>query len=316
VSQSLNGSLKVQRMNRKSYRKQSTRFQAGDFCELEEIVVCGECEEKCGMVIETVETNIAAIDRVTPMRCPADRQVMRQNWYDLTFLHWAVPVEQLRPLIPAELEIDTYQGRAYVGLVPFTMRGVSPMWSPPMRPLSDFHETNVRTYVHLHGDAPGVWFFSLDAANTVAVRIARGVWRLPYHYARMSLSREETQAGANDSSSNRGGLTVTYHSERLWPPPLPANCHVTCQPDGAVNPAEVGTQEHFLVERYLLYAYRNRRLYRGQVHHTPYPLQTARLLHLEESLTSAAGITLPDEPPLVHYAAALQVRIFPLKRVE
>jgi uncharacterized protein YqjF (DUF2071 family) len=252
----------------------------------------------------------AEIDRVTPTRCPADRQVMRQNWYDLTFLHWVVPVERLRPLIPAELEIDTYEGRAYVGLVPFTMRGISPMWSPPVRPLSDFHETNLRTYVHLRGDAPGVWFFSLDAANSVAVRIARGIWKLPYHFARMSLSRQGAITSAGD-----GALTIAYASERLWPPPVPALCRVTSRPSGVVRPAEVGSLEHFLAERYLLYAYRNGRLYRGQVYHTPYPLQTAELLHLEESMTAAAGIVRPDEPPLAHYAAGVSVKIFPLKQV-
>ncbi len=245
-----------------------------------------------------------AIDRVTPTRCPAERMVMRQNWYDLTFLHWTVPVEQLRPLIPAQLDIDTYEGRAYVGLVPFTMRGVRPVWAPPCPPLSNFHETNVRTYVHLRGRDPGVWFFSLDAANTVAVRIARGVWQLPYHYARMRLTQVV------------GTSALCYTSERLWPGPVPATCALRCTPNGPVRPAEVGTLEHFLAERYLLYAYRDGRLYRGQVHHAPYPLQTATVTELSESLLAAAGIARPDEPPLAHYAAGVQVRIFPLKHGE
>ncbi len=238
---------------------------------------------------------------------------MCQNWYDLTFLHWVVPAEQLRALIPSELELDTFEGRAYVGLIPFTMRGIRPMWAPAVQPLSDFHETNVRTYVHLRGSAPGVWFFSLDAANAVAVRIARSLWKLPYHYARMTLSREPTEGGNAGNAS--ATPTITYDSERLWPSPLPATCRVVCTPEGPVRPAEAGTLEHFLAERYLLYAYRDGQLYRGQVYHTPYPLQTAAIGHIEENLIATAGIARPDVPPLAHYAAGLQVRIFPLRRV-
>ena len=131
----------------------------------------------------------SAIDRVAPTRRPDQRAVMRQRWADLLFLHWPVAPETLQPLLPPGLTLDTFEGQAYVGLVPFTMTGVRPVWAPPVRWLSNFHETNVRTYVHREGKDPGVWFFSLDAANSIAVRIARAAWKLPYHYARMSLSR-------------------------------------------------------------------------------------------------------------------------------
>ena len=253
------------------------------------------------------------IDRVTPTLCPQDRIVMRHNWYDLTFLHWIVPVEMLRPLIPAELEIDTYEGRAYVGLVPFTMRQVRPAWAPAFPPLSNFHETNVRTYVHLHGRSPGVWFFSLDAANSIAVRVARRLWKLPYHFARMSLIHERQIANLHRSSSL--APTVHYQSERVWPGPVPATCDLRCSPNGPVQPADVGTLEHFLVERYLLYAYRDRRLYCGQVHHTAYPLQTATVHRLQEKMSAAAGLRLPETAPIAHYASAVQVLIFPLRAV-
>src|SRR5579872_120144 len=133
-----------------------------------------------------VETD--RIDRVAPTRRPSGNPVMFQSWRRLLFLHWEVPVEALRPLVPPQLAIDTYDGRAYVGLVPFTMMGVRPVWTPAFKPLSDFHEVNVRTYVHLDGADPGVWFLSLDAANALAVRIARSAWKLPYHFAEMDLS--------------------------------------------------------------------------------------------------------------------------------
>src|SRR4051794_36864353 len=102
------------------------------------------------------------IDRIAPTVRPDRRPVMRQNWHHLLFLHWALPPDQVRALVPESLDLDLYEGQAYVGLVPFTMTGVRPVWSPPIAPISNFHETNVRTYVHVEGRNPGVWFFSLD----------------------------------------------------------------------------------------------------------------------------------------------------------
>lgn len=243
----------------------------------------------------------ASIDREAPTRRPPGRTVMFQNWSYLSFLHWTFPPETIRPLLPPGLELDTFEGKAYVGLVPFTMTGVRPVWSPSVPGLSNFHETNVRTYVHHKGGNPGVWFFSLDAANVPAVHIARTLWRLPYHFDRMRLE------AANGE--------IEYQSERLWPAPVPALCSVRTRPVGPVNPAVVGTLEHFLAERYLLYAYARKRLYRGQVYHTPYPLQKVELLFLDETLLKAAGFTRPDDAPLVHYAQGVNVRIFPLRPI-
>jgi uncharacterized protein YqjF (DUF2071 family) len=243
------------------------------------------------------------IDRIAPTRRPPGRVVQRPGWHELTFLHWPVPAAALRPLVPAELEIDTFEGEAFIGLVPFTMTGVRPRWAPPLPGINDFHETNVRTYVHHRGAAPGVWFFSLDAASLLAVIAARVIWRLPYHHARMTLEKDE--AG------------LRYASERKRPGPLPGTCKVTCRPLGAPAAAAPGTLEHFLAERYLLYARGRRgRLLRGAVHHAPYPLQRAEVTECEETLIAAAGIARPaGPPPLAHYASEVQVEIFPLERV-
>jgi uncharacterized protein len=251
---------------------------------------------------------VASIDRVAPTRRPDRPAVMRQNWSHLLFLHWAVPVESLRPLLPPGLELDLHEGRAYVGLVPFTMTGVRPVGLPPVPPLSNFHETNVRTYVHVGGRDPGVWFFSLDAANRVAVLVARAWFHLPYHFARMSLTPQGTRSdGAPEA--------LTYASERRWPGPVPARSAIQAAPRGPVTSPQVDTLEHFLAERYLLYAYRRGQLYRGQVHHTPYPLQTADVLALDETLIAATGLSRPGGPPLAHYAGGLSVEIFGLRRV-
>lgn len=229
---------------------------------------------------------------------------MKQRWAELGFLHWKVPASRLGGLVPPALTIDTFDGSAWVGLVPFTMTGVRPIWSPPIPGVSSFHEVNLRTYVHKEGGDPGVWFFSLDAASSLAVGMARTFWRLPYHRATMSLERRDDNG------------TVVYASERRWPRPVPAHCWLTYRPQGPVAPAAPGTLEHFLVERYFLYALaRDGSLLRGQVHHTPYPLQRAVAADLDESLLAAAGIARPDAPPLVHYASEVRVEVFALRKV-
>ncbi len=245
------------------------------------------------------------IDRIAPTRRPPGRSVMRQNWRKLLFLHWEVDPAQLRPLVPASLDLDLFEGKAYLGLVPFTMTGVRPVWAPAVPGLSNFHETNVRTYVHHRGRDPGVWFLSLDAANAIAVRLARASWHLPYHYARMQL-----EAGEGDQPK------LSYDSERLWPGPVPARASIRAEATGTPFAAEPGTLEHFLAERYILYAQKNDRLCSGRVHHTPYPLQTAQVDRCDESLIATAGLSRPDTELLAHYAEGVSVHVFPLKPVE
>jgi uncharacterized protein YqjF (DUF2071 family) len=228
---------------------------------------------------------------------------MYQEWYHLLFVHWEVPAEPLQALLPPGLDLDTYEGRAYVGLVPFTMRGVRPRGLPSVPYLSNFHETNVRTYVHRDGRDPGVWFFSLDAANPVAVALARGLFGLPYYRARMCLEADP---------GNGHGPALTYVSERPGPARRPTLAEVRARVVGPVEPAGPGSLEEFLVERYLLYSTFGGQLRRGQVHHAPYPLQRAEVDTLDETLLAAAGIRRPDSEPLVHYAAGVRVEVFGL----
>jgi uncharacterized protein YqjF (DUF2071 family) len=228
---------------------------------------------------------------------------MHQKWRDLLFLHWSVPAAQLRPVVPAELELDLFEGTAFVGLVAFTMRGIRAAGLPSFIGMSRFHETNLRTYVHRDGRDPGVWFLSLDAANPVAVVIARRWFHLPYHHARMLLEREPTrQAGKPE--------TIVYAGVRRWPPPLPASYAIRATSCGSVEHARPGGLKHFLIERYIFYAAKDGRLVKGQVYHNPYPLQPAAVCSFDETLLAAAGLARPEESPLAHFARGVDARIF------
>jgi uncharacterized protein YqjF (DUF2071 family) len=241
------------------------------------------------------------IDRITPRIRPDEIPVMHHQWKHLLFLHWQVPREDLRRLVPPELEIDTFDGRAYVGLIPFTMSGIRLTGLPPLPGLSRSHEVNVRTYVYDRDGNAGVWFFSLDAAHALAVAMARALWHLPYHRARMAMELRDGE--------------IDYRSERIGGGPKPADCRVRYRTAGRPAPAAPGTLDHFLVERYYLYSRHRETLYRGQVHHPPYSLQGAEVVALEESLIAAAGLTRPDVPPLIHYAPGVQVQVYRLRRV-
>jgi uncharacterized protein YqjF (DUF2071 family) len=238
-----------------------------------------------------------AIDRLAPALRPNRRAVMHQRWSELGFLHWPVSVAAVRSLVPAQLTIDTHDGQAYVGLVPFTVTGARAMLMPPLPWVSDFHEVNVRTYVHRDGREPGVWFFSLDASNPLVVAVARALFRLPYQHARIEM--DVAAAG------------IAFRSDRARPG---ASCALRYEPMGRATPAPVGSLEHFLAERYFLYTASGGRLWQAQVHHEPYPLQSARAEVTGETLVAAAGITRPEgPPPLVHFAREVNVEIFPLR---
>lgn len=219
---------------------------------------------------------------------------MSMRWHDLLFAHWPVPIAALRPQIPGGLELDTFEGEAWLGVVPFYMSHVRPRSIPSMPWLSHFLELNLRTYVTT-GGKPGVWFFSLDAANPVAVRLARRSFHLPYFDARMRLERRDQQ--------------LHYQSVRTHPGEPEAHFVGHYQPVAPVKEAEAGTLEHFLTERYCLYSADARgRIYRGDIHHVPWPLQRAEAEIRVNTLHHAWGVPLPDTPPLLHFAKRLEVK--------
>lgn len=244
-----------------------------------------------------------AIDRIAPTLPPRRAFVMHQRWYRLLFLHWPCDPATIQPHLPPGLEVDTFGGQAYIGLVPFSMSGVRPRFLPAVPWLSNFHEVNVRTYVHHAGRDPGVWFFSLDAARLLAVWAARAGFHLPYFHAAIDV---DARLGGDNETF------VEYHSRRRGA--RGAVLSVVYRALGRPAAAVPGTLEHFLIERYILYAHSRGRLYLGRVHHAPYPVQSAEVLDLDESLLSASGLARPTRPPLAHIASGVNVRVYPLER--
>jgi hypothetical protein len=214
--------------------------------------------------------------------------VMAQSWNDLLFMHWPVDPEMLRPKIPQQLTLETFDGSAWVGVVPFYMSHVRPRYLFSVPWLSFFAELNVRTYV-TDGKKPGVWFFSLDAARRIGVELARMVFHLPYFHAKMAVERE--------------GEAVRYRSKRTDGRGGPGEYRATYQPTGEVYMSTPGTLDYFLTERYALYSQsRSGTLYRAEIHHMPWPLQPAEADVQVNTVCDMHGITLPDQQPLLHFA--------------
>ena len=184
--------------------------------------------------------------------------------------------------------------------MPFTMWGIRASFLPPIPGTSAFHELNVRTYVHCQG-VPGVWFFSLDAANALAVWGARTFYYLPYFNARMDLQQNENQ--------------IVYGSTRVDGRGAPASFHGAWEIGETLSPSHPDSIEFFLTERYCLYASHGDRIYRSRIFHPRWPLQSAKLVSHKSTMVSAIGLREPDDEPLLHYAESISVDIWPLKRV-
>jgi hypothetical protein len=226
--------------------------------------------------------------------------MMIQNWGKLLFMHWPVRPEVLRPLIPARLELETFDGAAWLGVVPFTMWGIRHAALPPIPGLNAFHELNVRTYVKINGE-PGVWFFSLDAANRVAVWAARKYFRLPYYLAEMSLKQL--------------GPVITYASRRVDRRGEPMKFEAEWEIGGELPRTKPGSLEFFLTERYCLFTGTDEELLRARVEHVQWPLRSAKLRDLRETTVSGGFRLAPRQDAHLLYAESLRVKIFPLQPV-
>jgi hypothetical protein len=235
-----------------------------------------------------------------PYPLPNAPWVMTQWWRDLLFAHWSLPTQDVQALLPAGLEVDVLDGKAWVAVVPFRMTAVRPRGIPRMPWVSDFAELNVRTYVRPQaGGPPGVYFWSLEASNPLAVAVARRFFHLRYMHATMQYVE-------------RDGW-VNYASERTHSGEHPARFEARYRP---VRQVGGDARVQWLTERYCLYTTDAAgRIYRGDIHHERWPLWEAEAEITENGMARAAGLHLPEEPPLLHFAREIEVLIYPLQRL-
>ncbi len=266
--------------------------------------------------------------------CPftVGKPVMRQRWERLTFLHWSYDPAVVQRLLPGGLTVDTFDGAAWVGLVPFFMRVHTPgdhgaPW------VSNFCETNVRTYAVDREGRAGIWFLSLDAARLGAVAVARASYQLPYFWSSMRLTGplngslagplsgqvpagQTGEAGsAGEASAGQapagpaGDREIAYSCQRRLPGPRTATSQVRVRAGAPYQPAELGDRDHFLTARWVLFSLLAGRQFFARAEHQPWPLHRADALTVDDSLITAAGLPVPRGEPLVHYSPGVNVRI-------
>ncbi|MDG2025492.1 MAG: DUF2071 domain-containing protein [Acidimicrobiales bacterium] len=228
--------------------------------------------------------------------CPEHvaRASMIHRWDELTFLHWDYDPGVVQALLPAGLTVETYEDRAWVGLVPFMME-VRPAHGPALPWISHFCETNVRTYVTAPDGTRGVWFFSLDATRLPAVVTARTGYRLPYYWSSMELHR------ASDE--------WTYTCRRRWPGPRNATSRVRVRVGKEYAPDELTEFDHYLTARWRLYSAHRRGLRSAVATHEPWPLHRAEVLEVDDELIGASGLPVPSHDPVAHWSPGVEVRI-------
>jgi uncharacterized protein len=264
--------------------------------------ICGP-DGACVTVYSMDPQKVLESAATRPWPLPAGPWVMTQVWRKLLFAHWPIPVEVLQPHVPRGLALDTFDGQAWVGVVPFLMDSVRFRGTPGIPSTTRFAELNVRTYV-TRDAKPGVYFFSLDADSRLAVLGARLLYALPYHRARFAVSTERD--------------TVHYRCERLEGASsvaAPAAFEARYQPAGPVHVAAAGSLEDWLTARYCLYTVRGRQVLRGEIHHAPWPLQSAKADITHNTMAAPSGLTLADVTPLLHYSERLEVLVWPLRAV-
>lgn len=234
-----------------------------------------------------------------PWQLPGRSWAMHMVWHELAFLHWAVEPSALARQLPTGLDLDLFDGRAWLGVVPFRMSQVRPRFCPSVPGLSAFPEINLRTYV-TRDEKPGVWFFSLDVTQSLAVAIARTGFHLPYFKAAMSMETSAREVlYSSRRKANEGAFEGKYG------------------PSGPVQLAEPGSLEEFLTERYCLYAANKRgRIFRGEIHHAAWPLQPAQFEIQRNTMAAQIGLDLDPTQAIGHYAERLDVVAWGLDRLD
>ena len=224
---------------------------------------------------------------------------MYQTWTWLSFLHWSYDPAVVQRLLPKRLEVQTFQGQAWVGVTPFFLEDLRTPVAPALPWFTSFPETNVRTYVQGPDGREGLWFFSLDAARLEPVLVARSTYALPYMWSQMAVERD--------------GSTIRYRSRRRWPGPTPAPSQIIVEVGPALRPQELGEFDHYLTARWQLYTTLGPLLARSTVEHEPWPLYRAVVRELETDLVAAAGLPDPEGEPVVHWSPGVRTRISALR---
>lgn len=232
-----------------------------------------------------------------PFPMPSRKHTLSQEWRDLTFMHWEVDIVKLQAHLPAGLEVDTYGGKAYVGIVPFIMENVRPTWFFSTPFISTFPEFNIRTYVTKDG-IPGVYFLTLEAKSMVTCSYAPKAYGLPYRYAKAKVRKDGNNIQWN-SSRKDGKLNLIGNTE------------IT----GEQTQAKPGTLEEFLFERYSLYTNKNGKVMRGYTHHKKWDFQDAKVTVTENSLTKSFDLGIKNllEPDFVHFSPGVRVRTYSIE---
>ena len=241
-----------------------------------------------------------------PRPLPSGRWAMTQRWNDLLFANWPVPASQILPLLPEGLQVDTFMGSAWLGMVPFWMDRIKIRGLPPVPGAHSFPELSLRTYVRdAHTGVQGVYFFSLDAGSLLAVAAARALYHLPYYWAEMRLEQRSDRDFSFYSRRRFAGHPVIFSAR-----------YRGLGPTRKLAESRSGSLEYFLTERYCLFS-RNRagRLVRANIHHVPWPLEDARAEIERNDLAAAIGIQLPNEEPVLHYSRRLAVYVWPAELV-
>ncbi len=250
---------------------------------------------------------MVAVDRY-PEVCPHNIRItpMRMAWEDLTFIHWRYEPDEVQKLLPEGLEVETFDGSAWVGLVPFHMKIDIP-GMPKMKRILHFPETNVRTYVTSASNEPGVFFWSLEASSLPAVIAARTGYQVPYFWADMEIKRTDASGAAIDRTL-RESDRISYVSSRKWPDPTPATSLVDVVVGEPFADRQQGPLEHFLTARWALYGSMWKWRSYAKMYHDPWPLHYAVAETVNDELVTAAGLPEPTTPPLVHFSPGVNVR--------
>ena len=257
------------------------------------------------------EPNIAIAERNQEQQEPSAPNVgaglMRMVWHDLLFIHWKVDADQLRKHLPDSLRLDTFNGDTWIGVVPFRMSGVSLRWLPDLPWVSKFPELNVRTYVIGPDGQPGVWFYSLDASNALAVKGARLLYHLNYMHAKIGFERER-QCDC--------GSWIRYNSQRTHRGEPSAELNVEYRPIGPEYEAARGTLLDWLTSRYTLFSADSRgNIFRGDIAHDPWSIRDAQAIIHCNTMTEGIEVELPDEQPLLHFSGLTKVVAGPIRKL-